>query len=109
MAAREACGENSRRMGDEIRTRACEREFQQIVECETAEHRDQRQAGYPRFVEPSNRYPATANVMIKRCSASEIMAISGHKSLSEVQRYCAAADQARMARQGIAAITTRTK
>jgi integrase len=32
------------------------------------------------------------------CSASEIMAISGHKSLSEVQRYCAAADQARMAR-----------
>jgi integrase len=32
------------------------------------------------------------------CSASEIMAISGHKSLSEVQRYCAAVDQARMAR-----------
>src|SRR6266571_3433587 len=32
------------------------------------------------------------------CSASEIMAVSGHKSLSEVQRYCAAADQARMAR-----------
>jgi hypothetical protein len=31
-------------------------------------------------------------------SASEIMAISGHKTLSEVQRYCAAADQARMAR-----------
>lgn len=43
------------------------------------------------------------------CSASEIMSISGHKSLSEVQRYCAAADQARLARQGIAAITTRTK
>jgi integrase len=32
------------------------------------------------------------------CTASEIMAISGHKSLSEVQRYCADADQARMAR-----------
>jgi integrase len=32
------------------------------------------------------------------CSASEIMAISGHKSLAEVQRYCADADQARMAR-----------
>lgn len=31
------------------------------------------------------------------CSASEIMAISGHKSLSEVQRYCSAADQTRMA------------
>lgn len=43
------------------------------------------------------------------CSASEIMAISGHKTLAEVQRYRAAADQARMARQGINAITTRTK
>jgi integrase len=32
------------------------------------------------------------------CSVSEIMAISGHKSLSEVQRYCADADQARLAR-----------
>lgn len=42
------------------------------------------------------------------CSASQIMAISGHKSLSEVQRYCAAADQARMAQQSIDAITTRT-
>jgi hypothetical protein len=26
------------------------------------------------------------------------MAISGHKSLSEVQRYCSAVDQARLAR-----------
>lgn len=32
------------------------------------------------------------------CSASEIMAISGHRSIAEVQRYCSAAEQARMAR-----------
>lgn len=32
------------------------------------------------------------------CTPSEIMAISGHKSISEVQRYCVAADQARLAR-----------
>jgi integrase len=48
------------------------------------------------------------------CSALEIMAISGHTSLREVQRYCAAADQARMARSAMASVsaafatTTRT-
>jgi integrase len=48
------------------------------------------------------------------CSALEIMAISGHASLREVQRYCAAADQARMARSAMASVsaafatTTRT-
>jgi integrase len=40
------------------------------------------------------------------CSAPEIMAISGHSSLREVQRYCAAADQARMARAAMATVTT---
>jgi integrase len=35
------------------------------------------------------------------CSANVIAAISGHASLREVQRYTAAADQARMARSGI--------
>lgn len=40
------------------------------------------------------------------CSAPEIMAISGHASLREVQRYCAAADQARMARAAMATVTT---
>jgi integrase len=38
------------------------------------------------------------------CSANVIAAISGHKSLKEVQRYTAAADQLRMARQGMAAV-----
>jgi hypothetical protein len=31
------------------------------------------------------------------CSAHEIASVSGHMSLKEVQRYCDAADQARMA------------
>jgi integrase len=36
------------------------------------------------------------------CSANEIAAISGHKSLNEVARYTRAADQARMARNAVA-------
>ena len=36
------------------------------------------------------------------CSANEIAAISGHTSLSEVQRYTKAADQARMAQNAMA-------
>lgn len=40
------------------------------------------------------------------CSASVIAAISGHASLSEVERYTRAADQARMARSGVAAVAS---
>jgi integrase len=40
------------------------------------------------------------------CSANVIAAISGHASLREVQRYTAAADQARMARSGIESMVT---
>src|SRR5262249_14250247 len=36
------------------------------------------------------------------CSANEIAAISGHKTLREVQRYTDAADQARLARNAMA-------
>ena len=36
------------------------------------------------------------------CSANEIAAISGHATLSEVQRYTKAADQTRMARNAMA-------
>jgi len=36
------------------------------------------------------------------CSANEIAAISGHKTLNEVARYTRAADQARMARNAVA-------
>jgi integrase len=42
------------------------------------------------------------------CSASVIAAISGHRTLREVSRYTSAADQVRLARQGIEALT-RTK
>jgi integrase len=42
------------------------------------------------------------------CSAPVIAAISGHATLREVSRYTAAADQARLAEQGMEAIT-RTK
>jgi integrase len=38
------------------------------------------------------------------CSASVIASVTGHKSLREVQRYVEAADQMRLARQGIEAI-----
>ena len=42
------------------------------------------------------------------CSANEIAAISGHATLSEVQRYTKAADQARMARNAMARQTNDT-
>jgi integrase len=42
------------------------------------------------------------------CSASVIASISGHVTLREVSRYTAAADQVRLARQGMEALT-RTK
>ena len=38
------------------------------------------------------------------CSANVIASISGHTTLREVERYTKAADQERMARQGMAAI-----
>lgn len=40
------------------------------------------------------------------CSANVIAAISGHTTLREVERYTRAADQERMARQGMAAMIT---
>jgi integrase len=38
------------------------------------------------------------------CSANVIASISGHTTLTEVARYTKAADQERMAREGMAAI-----
>jgi integrase len=58
-----------------------------------------REAGLPKGTAAHGfRKAACRRLAEAGCSASEIMAVSGHKSLSEVQRYCAAADQARMAR-----------
>jgi integrase len=42
------------------------------------------------------------------CSANVIASISGHATLAEVTRYTKAADQKRMARDGMAAIISRT-
>ena len=39
----------------------------------------------------------------------ELMALSGHKTYAEVQRYTDAADKARLARQAIAKLRKRTK
>jgi hypothetical protein len=39
------------------------------------------------------------------CSANVIAAVSGHRSLREVERYTRAADQAHMAQMGVDAIT----
>jgi integrase len=39
------------------------------------------------------------------CSAHEIMSISGHVTLQEVQRYTAAADRARLAKRAMATVT----
>jgi integrase len=58
-----------------------------------------REAGLPKGTAAHGfRKAACRRLAEAGCSASEIMAISGHKSMSEVQRYCSAADQARMAR-----------
>lgn len=42
------------------------------------------------------------------CSARQIMAIAGHKSLDEAERYTEAADQKRMARQAVAKLRVPT-
>ena len=42
-------------------------------------------------------------------SAREIMSITGHKTLSEVQRYTDAVDQARLAEQAIAKLSKRRR
>jgi integrase len=43
------------------------------------------------------------------CSANVIASFRGHRTLSEVSRYTKAADQERMARDGMMALITRTK
>jgi len=42
-------------------------------------------------------------------TAHELMAISGHKTLTEVQRYTSAADKKRLAESGMAKMRERTK
>ena len=64
-------------------------------------------AGLPKRCSAHGQHKAACRRLAEAgCSAPEIMSISGHASLREVQRYCAAADQARMARAAMASVTT---
>jgi integrase len=59
-------------------------------------------AGLPRGLSPHGlRKAACRRLAEAGCSANVIAAVSGHVSLREIQRYTAAADQARMARTAI--------
>jgi integrase len=61
-----------------------------------------RDAGLPRRCKPHGLRKAAARRLAEAgCSASEIMAITGHKTLAEVERYTRAAEHERLARQAI--------
>jgi integrase len=61
-----------------------------------------RDAGLPPRCKPHGLRKAAARRLAEAgCSASEIMAITGHKTLAEVERYTRAAEQERLARQAI--------
>jgi integrase len=63
------------------------------------------EAGLPKGISAHGlRKAACRRLAEAGCSANVIAAISGHRSLNEVQRYTAAADQLRMARAGIEAM-----
>jgi integrase len=64
------------------------------------------QAGLPRgYSAHGLRKAACRRLAECGCSASQIMAISGHRSLSEAEKYVRAAEQARLARQAMATVT----
>ncbi len=61
-----------------------------------------REAGLPRRCKPHGLRKAAARRLAEAgCSASEIMSITGHKTLAEVERYTRAAEQEGLARQAI--------
>ena len=61
-----------------------------------------REAGLPARCKAHGLRKAAARRLAEAgCSASEIAAITGHKTLAEVERYTRAADQERLARQAI--------
>jgi integrase len=64
------------------------------------------EAGLPKRAGPHGLRKACCRRLAEAgCSAPVIAAISGHTSLREVQRYIAAAEQSKLAEQGMAAIT----
>jgi integrase len=58
------------------------------------------EAGLPQCSAHGLRKLAATRLADAGCSPSEIAAITGHKTLTEVARYTSAADQARLARSG---------
>jgi integrase len=68
-----------------------------------------RDAGLPERCKAHGLRKAAARRLAEAgCSASEIAAITGHKTLAEVERYTRAADQERLARQAIQRHENRT-
>ena len=60
-------------------------------------------AGLPHCSAHGLRHAAATRLANAGCSVNEIAAVTGHKSLREVARYTAKADQVRLARQALAA------
>lgn len=64
------------------------------------------QAGLPRGLSAHGlRKAACRRLAEANCSANMIMAISGHRTLAEAEKYVRAADQARLAQSAIAAVS----
>jgi integrase len=67
------------------------------------------EAGLPQCSSHGLRKLAATRLADLGCSEREIMAITGHKSVSEVSRYTKAAEQSRLAEQAMAKqLATRT-
>jgi integrase len=64
-----------------------------------------RLAGLPQCSAHGLRHAAATRLADAGCSAEEIKAITGHKSLSQLERYTRHADQQRLARQALAKLT----
>jgi hypothetical protein len=61
-----------------------------------------REAGLPQCCKPHGLRKAAARRLAEAgCSAIEIMAIAGHKTLAEVERHTRPAEQEKLARQAI--------
>lgn len=65
-----------------------------------------KEAGLPRGLSAHGlRKAACRRLAEAGCSATQIMAISGHRSLGEAERYVRAADQVRLARSAMATVS----
>jgi integrase len=67
------------------------------------------EAGLPKQCVPHGlRYAAITRLAEVGCSARQIMAITGHRTLSQVQKYSDKADRELLARQAMAALVAKT-